>query len=98
MVIVSNYKQMTTQDGKSFFMLELQGDMEMVKSNATGKYYATARTANVSTTFDERVCAAMIGKELPGAIRKVECEPYEYVIPSTGEKVELTYSWTYVPD
>ena len=98
MVKIANYRQATNSEGKPFFALELQGGLELVKSNSTGKFYAAVRSTSVSTTFDEATCVSMIGQELPGSIQKVECEPYEYVVPSTGEKVEMTYSWTYVPE
>jgi len=98
MVKIANYRQLNNAEGKPFFTLELQGGLELVKSNSTGKFYATVRTASVSTTFDEATCVSMIGQELPGSIQKVECEPYEYVVASSGEKVQLTYSWTYMPE
>jgi hypothetical protein len=41
MVRIINYKK-RTEDGKEFFVLELQGGIEMVKKE-TGKFYVTAR-------------------------------------------------------
>ena len=78
-------------------MLVVQGDMEVVTSSQTGKCYATARKANLATTFNEPTCAAMVGKELPGSIQKVSCEPYDYTVPATGEVIELDYRWEYNP-
>jgi hypothetical protein len=36
-------KKRETEDGKEFFVLELQGGIEMVKSKETDKFYVTAR-------------------------------------------------------
>jgi hypothetical protein len=78
MVRIVNYQKRTTEEGKEFFTLELQGGIEVVKSQETGKLYMTARKANMSCTFDELTCQSLIGTELPGSVRKVECEEYSY--------------------
>ena len=37
----------------------------------------------------------LIGKEMPGEILKVDCEEYEFTIPSTGKKIKLAYTYLY---
>ena len=98
MVRIINYKKRETEDGKEFFVLELQGGIEMVKSKETGKFYVTARKASISSTFDELTCQALIGTELPGKVEKMECEAYEYVIKDTGEVITLTHRFEYVEE
>ena len=98
MVRVTNYESRTTQEGKQFFVLVLQGDLELVQSSETGKMYATVKKANLPCTFDELTCQALIGKELAGAIEKVECEPYEYTNPNTGELLVLNHRYEYVAE
>lgn len=98
MVRIINYKERETDDGRSFFVLELQGGLEMVKSQDTGKYYATIRKASVPTTFDEATCKAFIGTEMPGNIEKELCDPYEYTVQETGEVIDLSHRYTYVAD
>ena len=39
----------------------------------------------------------MVGEQLDGKIEKVQCTPYEFVIPQTGEVVELSHRWSYLP-
>lgn len=34
---------------------------------------------------------------MDGMIEKVQCTPYEFVIPQTGEVVELSHRWSYLP-
>jgi hypothetical protein len=41
---------------------------------------------------------SLLGQELPGRVEKVECEPYEYAIPQTGEIVLLTHRYEYVEE
>jgi len=51
----------------------------------------------VTSTLDEEACKAMVGEQLDGKIEKVQCTPYEFVIPQTGEVVELSHRWSYLP-
>ncbi|MGK4566310.1 hypothetical protein [Flavobacterium sp. 3HN19-14] len=95
MVRIINYQKRQTEEGKEFFILELQGGIEMVKSQQSGKFYVTARKATISSTFDEMTCQALIGTELPGKVMKVSCEPYDYTIKDTGEVITLTYRFEY---
>src|SRR5690606_1056761 len=85
-------------DGKTFFMLELTGDLEIVNSQITGKPYATIRKTSIPSTFDENICKMMVGKQMPGQILKVETEEaYEFTIKDTGEVLNLNYRYEYSP-
>lgn len=98
MVRIINYKQREREDGTAFFLLELQGGVEMVLSKETGQYYATAKKAFITSTFDEVTCQALIGSEMNGSVVKKEVEPYTYVVKETGEELVLTHRWVYVPE
>lgn len=98
MVRIVNYQQRQTESGKVFFVLEIQGGIEMIKSQETGKFYVTARKALMPSTFDEQTCKALIGSEIPGAVEKVACAPYEYVIKDTGEVITLSHRFEYVEE
>lgn len=98
MVRIVNYKEHQREDGTTFCLLELQGGIEMVQSQTTGSFYATAKKAWVSSTFDELTCQALIGTEMPGKIIKQECDVYEYTIKETGEEILLSHRWVYVPE
>jgi hypothetical protein len=95
MVRITNYQRRTTEQGKQFFTLELQGGIEIVKSQETGRSYMTAKKASMSCTFDELTCQSLIGTELPGAVQKVSCEEYSYTIKETGETIKLTHRFEY---
>ena len=98
MVRIINYQKRTTEEGKDFFVLEIQSGISMVKSKETGKFYATANKASISSTFDELTCQALIGTELPGKVEKVNCEPYDYTIKDTGEVITLSHRFEYVDE
>lgn len=77
--------------------LILQGGVEIIES-ATGRMYATARKTSMVSSFDEPTCKMLIGQDIPGTIEKVECDPYEYTNPTTGEVTVLEERWEYIPE
>lgn len=96
MVKVIDYQKKENKDGEEFFLLVLQGGLQIVKSQETNRCYATMKQATMSTTFDEATCKSLIGQEIPGSIARVETDPYDYVKPETGEIVTLSHRWEYV--
>lgn len=98
MVRIISYKQRQKEDGTEFYLLEVQGGIEMVLSKATGQYYATAKKATVSTTFDEETCKGLIGSQMAGKISKITTEPYQYTIKESGEEVTLNHKYIYLPE
>lgn len=95
MVKITGYKQFERENGEKFFVLQLMGKPEIVKSLNTGKPYMTTRRATMSCTFDEDTCKSLIGETFVGSIRRVACEPYEFVAPQTGEVIKLDFRYEY---
>jgi hypothetical protein len=98
MVTITNYSVHLAKDGRAFVALELTGDVEMVQSAQTGRFYATARRCSISSTFTEDLAKTLIGKQIRGRIERVACEAYEYTVPETGEIIALTHGYVYNPD
>lgn len=97
MVTITSFKSATNNAGEQFNLLVVQGGVESVLSQETGRFYLTARKATVSTTFDEAACQNLIGTKLPGGVEKQEVDPYSYVIEETGEEIELSHRYVYNP-
>ena len=97
MVTISNVLIREGKEGKPFVALELTGDIEMVQSSETGRFYATAKKCSIPSTFSEDVAKSLIGKQLPGKIEKMETTPYEYVVKETGEVLTLSHTYVYTP-
>ncbi len=97
MVIVKNYFLREGEKG-DYVTLQLEGDIELVQSQNTGRFYATARRCNIYSTFDEQTAARMVGAVMHGRIERVPCEPHLYTIPETGEQITLNYRWDYSPE
>jgi len=98
MVRVIKLKKSTSNEGKNFISLKVQGGIEAIQSQSTGRMYLTARSAYVSTTFDEATAEALIGTSLPGTVKRVASDPYEYTIKDSGEVVTLSHKFEYMPE
>ena len=100
MVTVIGYNIRTQKENEqnTYISLELEGDIEMVQSQATGRFYATVRRCAISSTFDQLTAERMVGKQMPGSIERVPCEPYDFTIEATGEVMKIGYRWSYVPE
>jgi hypothetical protein len=98
MVTIVDVAERQSKEGKPFIALILQGGLEMVKSQKSGRYYATARKTSTPSTFSLEFAKTLIGQQIPGGIHKMEVDPYPYVIQETGEQIQLAHCWVYVPD
>ena len=58
---------------------------------------AAAKRSSITSTFDEVRAKKLVGQELPGSIIREEVDPYTYVVPETGEEIELSHTYRYVP-
>jgi hypothetical protein len=98
MVTIVDYKERTTLEEKSYFVLIIQGGVELVKSSTSDMHYATAMRCSIPTTFEELTCKGLIGKQLPGAIIKKDCEPYEVTNRRNGQVVTMYHRNVYSPE
>ncbi len=98
MIKIVGYRLSQNTEGKQFVSLEIQGGLEFVQSQQTGKFYATAKKALMASTFDELTARELIGSQMPGKVERVECEPYRFQIPGTTDTVILNYRYEYLPE
>lgn len=95
MVKIIEARKAQNKEGKEFISLKLQGNIEALQSQQTGKMYLSARTCYISSTFDEATAQALIGTQLPGIVRRVASDPYQYTIKATGEVITLAHRYEY---
>jgi hypothetical protein len=98
MVTITNYTKRKREDGTAFCVLEINSGIELIQSQTTGQYYASAKKCYIPATFDEVVCRSLKGTMMQGSIKKVECEPYQYTIKETGELITLNHRYEYSPE
>ena len=98
MVTVVDYALRKCSDGREFYALILQGGLSLIQSQKTGNYYATVKKCSVPSTFDEETAKSMVGEKVPGSVQRKSCELYEWTNKDTGEVIELSHRWVYVPE
>jgi hypothetical protein len=98
MVTIVGYKTFEKENGENFYCLLVQGGLEAVKSQQTGKAYFTAKTVTVPTTFDELTCSGLIGEKINGVVKKVVTDSYDYTVSETGEIIQLNHRYEFVSE
>ena len=98
MVTISGFKTRVNAEGEEFHVLVLEGDIELVRSQTTEQFYATARHCTITSTFNEVMCEKLKGRTLPGTIKRIAVDPYIYEVPETGEVIELDFMYRYHPE
>jgi hypothetical protein len=98
MVTVIGYETRKNKENEPFMALILQGDLVLVQSSETGRFYATAKKTSITSTFTEEQAKALIGRQIEGRIEKVASEPYEYTVEETGEVITLSHRWEFLPE
>jgi len=98
MVKIINYSLKQNKNKEPFVSLTLQGDLTMVQSQESGRFYATSKKSTITSTFTEEEAKALLGRDIPGSIEKVDCEEYDYKIESTGEVITLSHRWEFIPE
>ena len=98
MVTVIDFAKRQTKDGREFFALILQGGLSLVQSQNTGNFYATVKKCSIPSTFDEETAKSMVGEQVPGNVERMSCDAYQWTNQETGEVLELSHRWVYVPE
>jgi hypothetical protein len=98
MVTIVDFVKRQNKEGVEFNALILQGGIELVKSQETQRWYATAKRTSITSTFDDTMCRSLIGTQIPGSVQRVETEPYEFSLRNTGEVLTLTHRWQFVKE
>lgn len=98
MVTVINFKKRKNAKDEEFHTLELQGEVELLRAVNTGKFYAHARKASITSTLNEATCKALIGTKFPGLIKKVDSEAYNYTVPGTKDTIVLNHQYQYIAE
>ncbi len=98
MVTITNFFTRTGKDQKTFVVLELTGEVEMIQSATTGRFYASAKRCSVPSSFTEETAKMLLGKQMSGRIDRVQSEPYDYTVKETGEVISLAHTYVYNPE
>ncbi|MFP4526359.1 MAG: hypothetical protein ACLFNL_08215 [Bacteroidales bacterium] len=98
MVTIVEFAERQNSDKETFYALIVESGLEAIKSQNTGMTYFTKKRASVPSTFTAEECKAFIGEQLPGSVKRVECEPYEITDEETGEVIKLSHRYEYLQE
>lgn len=94
-VIIEGFATVKNADGEEFNQLILtQEELRARQSDKT--LYMGTKTCRITSAWSVEKCLAYQGKVLPAAnanIVQVDCEPYKWVNPSTGEEETRSKTW-----
>lgn len=94
-VKILNYEpRINSKTNETFFVLLVSALLPRL--SATGKWRIEAKTVTVPTPMDQATCQSFIGERLPGTVKEVPCDPYEWKVPSTGKVEKRSTTWMYV--
>jgi len=96
-VTITNALERVKKDGKTFPVLEISGNAEIVLSQTTQKYYCTLRRCFIPFTGTMEVAKMMIGQKIDGEIVRTIVEPYQFTNPRSGEVITLQHSYSFRP-
>jgi len=99
MVTIINAKEVQTKDGRTFVSLTVEGEATVQfnsEGNASMGALKATIPANISLALAEDMVEAR--KTLPGRVARIECEPYVWNNPTTGEPLTLSHTYKYVED
>ena len=98
MVTITKHFQREDAEGNQYSMLELSGDIEVQISKASGRPYFLTRKCSIPAALPSEMCISLLGKQIPGNIKKIDCEAYDYTVPSTGEVIQLKHRFEFQPE
>jgi hypothetical protein len=97
MVTVKSFQRRQTSEGKQFLVLQIEGDLQ-IQFSSSGRQYASVPKCNIPCSFDELTASNLIGTTMPGTIERIQCEPYNFTNPTTGEMTVLDFKYIYRPE
>ena len=80
---------------EEYNIVVLQGNVEIQKSQATGKFYLRSKTIEIPTTLNQNEAKKLIGSSIPGEIVKVDCPEYLVPVPNSTRKLKITHTYEY---
>lgn len=95
--IIGSETKVNPKTKEQYNVIVLMGNVEVLKSKATGKPYLTSKRVIMPTTLTSEQAADLVGTNLPGDIEKVDCPEYEIKMPNSKKVVKITHTFQYSP-
>jgi proteasome assembly chaperone (PAC2) family protein len=95
--IIDAQTRVNSKTKMEYNVIVLLGDVQVLSSKSSGKFYLSAKRVTLPTTLDQNQAKELIGTTLPGVIEKVDCPEYEIKMPNSNKKVKITHTFQYSP-
>jgi len=95
--IIDAQTRVNSKTKEEYNVIVLLGDVQVLNSKSSGKFYLTAKRVTLPTTLDQNQAKELVGTTLPGVIEKVDCPEYEIKMPNSNKKVKITHTFQYSP-
>jgi len=95
--IIDAQTRVNSKTKEEYNVIVLLGDVQVLNSKSSGKFYLTAKRVTLPTTLDQNQAKELVGTTLPGVIEKVDCPEYEIKMPTSNKKVKITHTFQYSP-
>jgi CRISPR/Cas system CMR-associated protein Cmr5 small subunit len=95
--VIDAKTRVNSKTKEEYNIVELQGNVEIQKSQSSGKFYLGSKTISVPTTLNLNEAKLLIGTFIPGKIEKIDCAEYLVPIPNSNKKLKITHTFAYAP-
>lgn len=93
MVKIIDVQERINNEGENFNVIIVGTEPKMIESE-NGNFRYSCLKAGIPSDLPLSSLQTMIGKEIEGEIKKVECEPYTF-IGKNDEEITLEYRYMY---
>jgi proteasome assembly chaperone (PAC2) family protein len=95
--VIDAKTRVNSKTKEEYNVVVLQGNVEIQKSQSTGKYYLASKTIEIPTTLNLNEAIQLIGTSIAGKIEKVDCPEYLVPVPNSNKKLKINHTFTYSP-
>jgi proteasome assembly chaperone (PAC2) family protein len=95
--VIDAKTRVNSKTKEEYNVVVLQGNVEIQKSQSTGKYYLASKTIEIPTTLNQNEIKHLIGTSIPGKIEKVDCAEYLVPVPNSNKKLKINHTFAYSP-
>jgi hypothetical protein len=95
--VIDAQTRVNAKTKEEYNIVVLQGNVEIQKSQSSGKFYLGSKTISVPTTLNLNEAKKLIDSFIPGEIVKIDCPEYLVPVPNSNKKLKITHTFQYSP-
>ena len=95
--VIDAKTRVNSKTKEEYNVVVLQGNVEIQKSQTSGKFYLGSKTISIPTTLSQNEANQLIGSSIPGEIVRVDCHEYLVPVPNSTRKLKINHSFEYSP-